>query len=67
MNIVVHIGDSIQEQQKKLIRIITSKTISVVSKQQPYLKFPLKYYIYISNIKGSKTIPTNVLHTKEVI
>ena len=67
MNIVVNIGDSMQEQQKKLIRIITSKTISVVSKQQPYLKFPLKDYLYISNIKGSKTIPTNVLHTKEVI
>ena len=67
MNIVVHIGDTIQEQQKKVIRIMTSKTISVVSKQQLDLKFPLKDYIYISNIKGSKTIPTNVLHTKEVI
>ena len=46
---------------------MTSNTISVVSKQQPYLKLPLKQYLYISNRKGSKTIPTNVLHTKVVI
>ena len=67
MNIVVHIGDSIQEQQKKLIRVETSKTNHVDSKQQPYPKFPLKDYLYVSKIKSSKTIPTNVLHTKKVI